>query len=428
MTEKQSHRESEFQKELRRQTSGKSGQKISFLKSDHLDTFHWYERINWLNCLIVFGTPALACYGLWTSKQFMWQTCVFAVVYYFFSGFGITLGYHRYFSHKAFKAAGVLDVILMLAGSAALQGSVKWWCMLHRAHHRFTDTDDDPYNARRGFWYSHFGWLLLQQIEIKRVVPMEDLRANKVVTWQHNNYFWLGPFMTLILPTIICGLFWGDIRGGFYIAGVFRLLFVHHSTWCVNSVAHWFGHFTFDDTISPRDSIFTGLLTLGEGYHNFHHEFPNDYRNGFHYWDYDPTKWLISFLRFVGLVYECIEFPFNEILRGETDMQQKVLDEAKKGISYGTPLESLPAWTAEKLQAEMQKGRLLIVISKVVYDVQEFMRSGRHPGGKQVFLDRIGQDCTEDFNGGLYNHTNAARNLMCHMRVAKVGEEIKKEK
>jgi stearoyl-CoA desaturase (delta-9 desaturase) len=314
----------------------------------------------------------------------------------------------------------------MIAGSASLQGSIKWWSLLHRAHHRFTDTENDPYNARRGFWYAHMGWMMLDQIEVKKAVPMEDLRSNKIIRWQHNQYYWLGPFMSLILPTLICGLVWGDFRGGFYVAGVLRLLFVHHATWCVNSVAHWFGSFTFDDTISPRDSMLTCLFTLGEGYHNFHHEFPNDFRNGIHWWDYDPTKWFISFLKRVGLAYECIEFPWNEILRGETDMEQKKLDGRKKGISYGTPIEALPLWTHEKLQAEIQKGGMLFVIKQVVYDVAEFARSGRHPGGKKILAEHVGTDCSTEFNGGVYNHTNAARNLMCHMRVARFEGELKK--
>jgi len=268
---------------------------------------------------------------------------------------------------------------------------------------------------------------MLDQIEVKKAVPMEDLRSKKIIRWQHANYFWLGPFMALILPTIACGFLWGDWRGGFYVAGALRLCCIHHATWCVNSVAHWFGSFTFDDTISPRDSIFTCLLTLGEGYHNFHHEFPNDFRNGIHWWDYDPTKWFITAMKKVGLAYECIEFPWNEILRGETDMDQKRLDERKKGISYGVPVESLPLWTYEKLQAEIQKGGMLFVIKQVVYDVKEFASSGRHPGGKKLLADQVGADCSQEFNGGVYNHTNAARNLMCHMRVARFEGDLKKQ-
>jgi stearoyl-CoA desaturase (delta-9 desaturase) len=352
-----------------------------------------------------------------------WQTWVFAFIYYFWAGFGITAGYHRLWSHRAYRVNTLLEYFLMVGGTGALQGSIKWWCLLHRAHHRYTDTEDDPYNAQRGFFYAHFGWLLLDNVKVKKSVDIDDLKAVGCIRWQHRNYHWFGPFMSLIFPTLVCSLLWGDIRGGFYIAGCFRLLFIHHATWCVNSVAHYFGDFTFDDTISPRDHIITSLLTLGEGYHNFHHEFPNDYRNGIHWWDYDPTKWFIGTMNYFGCATDLISFNKNEIVRGETDMQQKNLDKIKSTIDYGRAIEDLPPWNWEKIQAEVKDhGRILIVVKKVVLDVKDFLMQNKHPGGKKIIIDRNGKDCTKEFNGGVYNHTNAARNLMSHMRVARLVE------
>jgi len=211
---------------------------------------------------------------------------------------------------------------------------------------------------------------------------------------------------------------WGDFRGGFYIAGFARLLFVQHATWCVNSVAHWFGDFTFDDTISPRDSIITGVMTLGEGYHNFHHEFPTDFRNGIHWWDYDPTKWFIRSMQKLGLAYNLIEFEPNEIVRGEIDMEQKKLNERKKTIDYGIPLVKLPVWNDDDVQKAKAAGKIVLIMAGIVHDVTEFVKDNRHPGGRKVMIERNGKDVTSDCNGGVYNHTNAARNLMSHMRVA----------
>ena len=316
----------------------------------------------------------------------------------------------------------------MFGGSGALQGSIKWWSLLHRAHHRWTDTESDPYNSQRGFFYSHVGWLLLDNIQINAHVNIQDLRINKIIRWQHNNYYWFGPFMSLIFPTFIAYLFCnGDIRGGFYICGALRLLFVHHATWCVNSVAHYFGQHTFDDTISPRDHIVTGLITLGEGYHNFHHEFPNDYRNGIHWWDYDPTKWFIFAMKVCGFAKDLNKFPENEILKGEIDMIEKKIVERKETINYGIPINTLPIWTMSEFNAEYENAKknhkIYIIVANIVYDVTQFVASNKHPGGKSIIIQRNGKNVTKDFNGNIYNHTNAARNLMSHWRIARIHNE-----
>ena len=213
------------------------------------------------------------------------------IIYYFFTGLGITAGYHRLWSHVSYKATSILQLFLMAGGSGALQGSAKYWSYLHRAHHRWTDTDRDPYNSIRGFWYAHFGWLLFHTDRYDKVSVM-DIKQNPILRWQHHNYYWFGPFMTLILPALISWLLWDDFRAGFYIVGALRCAALHQGTWCVNSIAHsgiFGGQQNFDDTISPHDSLITALLTMGEGFHNFHHEFPSDYRNGIKWYHYDPS-------------------------------------------------------------------------------------------------------------------------------------------
>jgi len=360
----------------------------SFLRSDHLTGRKWYQRINYLNSVIVFGVPIIAFYGILKNGifSFAYQTWIFALLYYIFTGIGITAGYHRLFSHVSYNAHPVLEFFLMVGGSGALQGSIKFWTLLHRAHHRYTDTDNDPYNARRGFWYAHVGWLLYDAIHVNEHVEMDDLRANSFVRWQHKNYSWFGPFMSLIFPALVAWIGWGDIRGGFYIAGALRLMGVQHATWCVNSVAHYFGDHTFDDTISPKDNLITGLMTFGEGYHNFHHEFASDYRNGIHFFDYDPTKWFIWTMAKIGLAYNLNTFATNEIKRGEIDMKQKSLNNVKKNIDYGVNVEKLPLWSAAQIQSEIKNNhRILIIIQNIIHDVTDFVRQNKHPGGKKNF-------------------------------------------
>merc|ERR1711871_1919131 len=178
-------------------------------------------------------------------------------------GLGITCGYHRLWSHRAFQAHPIVKYLLLVAGTGAFEGSIRWWCRDHRAHHRYTD--NDPYNAKRGFFYSHIGWMLVKQ-DPKRIgkANIADLNADWAIRWQHRNYLWLAPLISFVLPSIICGFGWGDFRGGFYLAGIARLVFVHHATFCVNSLAHTLGEQTFDDDHTPRDHFLTALVTLGE--------------------------------------------------------------------------------------------------------------------------------------------------------------------
>ena len=195
-------------------------------------------------------------------------------------------------------------------------------------------------------------------------------------------------------------------------------------TFCVNSVAHTFGETTFDDTITPRDHILTSILTWGEGYHNFHHEFPSDYRNGIHWYDYDPTKWLIYFFKTIGLAYDLNEFEYNEIKRGELDMKLKNIQKQQEKLNYGKPVELLPVWNNSRLEYEIKHNkRIIIIISEIAHDVTDFVGENKHPGGKKILCQRNGKDATKEFNGAIYNHTNAARNLMSHMRVAKMNSD-----
>lgn len=152
-----------------------------------------------------------------------------------------------------------------MAGTGAVQGSIKWWSRGHRAHHRYTDTELDPYNAHWGFWWSHVGWMLFKPIRKPGVADVSDLSRSEVVRWQHRWYLWLILAMGFGVPTVIPGLLWGDWRGGYFYAGAARLVFVHHSTFCVNSLAHWLGEAPFDDKHTPRDHFITALVTVGEG-------------------------------------------------------------------------------------------------------------------------------------------------------------------
>jgi stearoyl-CoA desaturase (delta-9 desaturase) len=377
-------------------------------------------NINWIHAAILLPTPLIAIYGLMYITPSLY-TVVWTLFYYFLTGIGITAGYHRLWAHKAYSARNPTKFILLMLGTGAVQGSVRWWARDHRAHHRYTDTDKDPYNALRGFWYSHIGWMLVKQDPSKiGWASIEDLNQDPWIRWQHRNYLSLAVFMGVAFPTLVCCL-WGDFWGGFFYAAILRQVLVHHNTFMVNSLAHFWGLAPFADEHSPRDSILTALLTFGEGYHNFHHEFPSDYRNAIKFYQYDPTKWVITALSYIGQTYDLKIFPDQIVKKGQIQMKQKEIEKQTEKIDWGTPLEKLPVITRATFDQVNAEGFKLVIINGVVHDVSDFINE--HPGGHKIMEPFCGKDATKAFTGGVYYHSNAARNALHNYRIGTIKKD-----
>lgn len=189
---------------------------------------NWTSELDYLNVAILTFTPIIGLVGAYFTKL-RWETCLFAIFYYYVTGLGITAGYHRLWAHRAYNASLPLQYFLAIVGAGAVEGSIKWWSRGHRAHHRYTDTDLDPYNAHRGFFYSHVGWMMIKPRRKPGVADVSDLAKNPVIRWQHKHYIALIFLMSFIVPTIIPWALWGDAQGGYIYAGVLRLCFVHHA-------------------------------------------------------------------------------------------------------------------------------------------------------------------------------------------------------
>ncbi|KAJ2452915.1 stearoyl-CoA 9-desaturase [Coemansia sp. RSA 2336] len=378
------------------------------------------QRLHWVHIVLLSTTPIIALYGVATTKARA-ETIVLMIVTYLISGLGITAGYHRLWSHTAYSATYPLQVFLALAGSAAVQGSIFWWARDHRVHHRYTDTFRDPYNALEGFWHSHIGWMLVKK-DRRRLgyADTSDLKTDPLIRWQHKYYPLLVLLLGIVLPTSIAGLGWGDWRGGFFYATVLRMVLLHHATFCINSLAHTLGRRTYDDVQTARDSWITALVTMGEGYHNFHHQFPNDYRNAIRIYQYDPTKWFIRVMSTLGLAYDLKTFPANEIEKGFIQMRMQELEMKRTKLTFGTPVNKLPVFTEQEFLDQVKNyKKQWMVIDGFVYDVKPFIND--HPGGAALILSGIGKDMTEAFNGGVYMHHNSARNLMnTSLRIGKL--------
>ncbi|KAF9492421.1 hypothetical protein BDN71DRAFT_1451644 [Pleurotus eryngii] len=302
---------------------------------------NWRTEISWISFCLLTLTPLIGLVGAYYTPL-QRKTLLFAVFYYYVTGLGITAGYHRLWAHRSYNASVPLQYALAVAGAGACEGSIKWWSRGHRAHHRYTDTELDPYNAHKGFYYSHIGWMLVKPRRKPGVADVSDLSKSPVVRWQHRHYVKLLLLMGFVVPTVIPWLCWGDARGGYIYAAVLRLVFVHHSTFCVNSLAHWLGSTPFDDKHTPRDHLITALVTIGEGYHNFHHQFPMDYRNAIRFYQYDPTKWFIYACKLLGLARQLKTFPDNEVRKGVLTMQLKKLRETQEKLAWPSDSNDLP--------------------------------------------------------------------------------------
>jgi stearoyl-CoA desaturase (Delta-9 desaturase) len=238
--------------------------------------------------------------------------------------FSISAGYHRLFSHRAYEAHPLLRFLLLAFGAGAFQNSALAWAADHRRHHGRTDSDLDPYDARRGFWYAHIGWVLRKQDPEIEPPSVRDLEQDPLVRWQHRYFAWIGIAFGLLLPVLL-GFAVGDPWGGFILGGAVRLLLAYHATFSINSFAHLIGAQPYSDRNSSRDSLLTALVSMGEGYHNYHHTFPSDYRNGVLAHQFDPTKWILRTCAAIGLARNLKRAPAPAIVRARLRMDERRL-------------------------------------------------------------------------------------------------------
>jgi stearoyl-CoA desaturase (delta-9 desaturase) len=253
-----------------------------------------------LFCAIVAATViGIPLYGYYFGfSLFDW---VLSLVMYIVTGMGITVGYHRLVSHQSFECPNWVKACILVAGGWAMQNSALTWGGDHIRHHAKTDEEEDPYNATKGFWHSHCGWLFYdtpyrtQKYEIR-------LRRDPVVMWQ-DRYYWPIVVTGLLLPFVL-GLWHGGWQGGisaFLLGGLFRMFMVLNSTFTINSLCHMVGTQPHSKKDSSRDSWLVSFVSFGEGYHNFHHAYARDFRNGPKWYNFDPSKWIIYTFSVIGL-------------------------------------------------------------------------------------------------------------------------------
>jgi len=279
------------------------------------------RELDWTNIVFLAGAHAMAIAGiayLVFVRCSVW-TLALAGVWMALSSLSITGGYHRLFAHPTYRCAWPLRVFYLLFGAAAVQNSALKWSSDHRRHHAHTDESSDPYNIQKGFWWAHMGWLFFKD-EDEPLDNVRDLEAFPSIRFQDRHYLALAIIIGGLVPAGIAA-FWGDPLGGLLVAGFVRLVLQYHATFSINSVAHLIGSQPYSRDTSARDSFLTAIVSLGEGYHNYHHRFPIDYRNGVRAYHFDPTKWWIRALSFVGVVWDLKRAPQSTVERARESVR-----------------------------------------------------------------------------------------------------------
>ncbi|EPS96663.1 hypothetical protein FOMPIDRAFT_1130006 [Fomitopsis schrenkii] len=389
-----------------------------------------HSKIWWSNGTAFVATHVAAAIGCYHYPIYdvPRNTLILCVVLSQLAELSITIGYHRLYSHKAFRASLPVRILVALLGASAVQGSIRWWCLRHRLHHRFTDDPiHDPYAATRGFWWSHMGWIFFKpRYERLELIDRADLDNDPVVHWQNKYYLPLTLVLGYVIPPCI-GSLWGDAMGSFVWAALVARLLVWHGTFFVNSLAHWDGLQPYSDENTSKSNLIIALLTAGEGNHNFvrpPHAFPHDYRSGPARYDWDPSKWVILLLQRLGLAWGLKRARPEDICEARTYMLHKHAHAGESSGGSASGESATVEWGLEDVRRYVQdKGKCALVLDGFVVDATAYL--SEHPGGAalirkySVRSDDAWKEADWAFHGGMNKHSRAARRQMRELRVAK---------
>ncbi|CAK7895129.1 acyl-CoA desaturase 1 [[Candida] anglica] len=425
------------------------------------------NRINYSNALTAVVLPGLSVLYLcafYPNHQFPnVATWIFTFIYFNFTILAFTCGYHKYYAHNSFSTNSlILQLYFVIFGSSIGLGPIRWWASLHRAHHRFTDdTERDPYSIKRGLLWAHWGWLLkkpkivtfyeefmeqefpkfLKPIDISNdlneVIDNNEFNLNdvelntpynfKLVSTQSNFYMIYFIVTSIMVPIMVAKFVCKDsILNGVLFPGILRMFCSQQCILLTESICHKPMLLTipgqpFNEKNSSQNchNPLISILTFGQSYQNYHHEFPRDYRNNSSVLMFDPTKWCIWTLYQIGLIEDLCKTPTELETQLRVQQQQLVINRAKSQLNWGTPISKLPLITPRDFKRIMASSnhsdRCYIVISNIIHDITPFME--QHPGGVQLLKASHGKDATSAFFGGVYRHSTAASNLLATMRI-----------
>ncbi|KAI1283693.1 Stearoyl-CoA desaturase 5 [Halotydeus destructor] len=303
------------------QLTSNSYSDMSFVKVNakgSQETNHDYHFIQdgamdivWTNVAIFVTFHILAVYTIYKVlvMDVSWQTIIFLNFLVFYAELSTTAGSHRLWAHKTYKASLPLKMFLLIGQTIAGQNSVYVWARDHRVHHKWSDTDADPHNSQRGFFFTHCGWLMTKkhpEMMVKsRTLNFSDLDNDQLLSFQRKYYVPLYLSMTIVIPSAIPVIMWNESIWISYLSVyVLRYVVNLHITWFVNSAAHMFGDRPYDDKMAPAENPWVSIVTHGEGYHNFHHKFPSDYQASEHGHGFNLTTHFINLMAKLGQAHD----------------------------------------------------------------------------------------------------------------------------
>jgi stearoyl-CoA desaturase (delta-9 desaturase) len=269
---------------------------------------------------IPFVLAHLACFAaFWTGVTC--QAVVIFLVLYWLRIFAIGAGYHRYFAHRAYRTGRVLQFVLAFLSQSSAQKSVLWWAAKHRHHHLHSDTETDVHSPRhRGFVYSHLGWIFARSNDETDLTKIADFARYPELTWLHQHEL-VPPFLLALACYAVGG--WSGLVVGFF----WSTVLVYHATFCINSLAHVRGRRRYVTADDSRNNWLLALFTMGEGWHNNHHAYQSSVRQGFRWWEIDPTFYILKLLSWLGLVWD-LKTPPAEVCRNEHRLGSRVIERA----------------------------------------------------------------------------------------------------
>jgi len=291
---------------------------------------------------IPFVLVHLACLAaIWTGVT--WQAVALGIALYWVRIFAIGAGYHRYFSHRAFATSRVFQFVLAALAQSTAQKSVLWWAAKHRHHHLHSDTEDDVHSPRhRGFLYSHLGWIFARRHDAFDAVKVEDLMRYPELRWLHRHER-VPPLVLAVLCYLVSG--WPGLVVGFFCSTVL----VYHATFSINSLAHVSGRKRYVTGDDSRNNWLLAVFTMGEGWHNNHHACQASVRQGFHWWEFDLTFYLLKLLSWLGLVWD-LKRPPPAVLRNEQRLGSRVIERAARQLAASFNSERIAASVAGTLE------------------------------------------------------------------------------
>jgi stearoyl-CoA desaturase (Delta-9 desaturase) len=281
---------------------------------------------NLIAVILPFAGLVAAIVAVW-GWGFRWADLGLLLGMYLLTALDITVGYHRLFTHNSFETHRVVQFILGVLGSMAVEGPVLEWVAMHRRHHQHSDEPDDPHSPHHqgrgvrglllGIWHAHLGWIFQPgPPDLPRYV--RDLQQNSAVR-RVSTLFPVWVAIGLVIPAALGGLLtqtWTGVLTGLVWGGLARVFLVHHVTWSVNSICHLWGRQPFRSHDQSRNNAMIGVLSLGEGWHNTHHAFPTSARHGLRWWEIDVSYWVIRALASVGLAWN-VKLPSKQAIRRE---------------------------------------------------------------------------------------------------------------